>query len=376
MRAATPKYLFVVASSCQMYSGTGTAIFDWVRHCRKDFEFSFLIDNTIAVNIDVTAAFCKQYEIPLHLSAPLFLPGCPDTGLKSIALHFQQHDYDFVECVSWASASTNLSVMNSKPPRPKLLFTPHTQPLNTLHDHSTHFMVTPVFSRMLQSADAVFIDSPSEKDHFEFSGVAEEKIHFIPLGVDTTHFMPSGYRDPYVLACVCDCREPRKRIDLLLAAFANAHRIEPRLRLILAGMGSDTVSVPQAISHAITRLGYITRADLLRLYQTVSVFVLTSDYEAFGLPIAEALCCGTCVLLNDQPALIELFGGLPGVHWTRNADVAATAAMMAVLGNGNGDSKTIAEAARAKFGFENTYSKKREVVLRLHDLRQKSTSAD
>ena len=116
-----------------------------------------------------------------------------------------------------------------------------------------------------------------------------------------------------------------------------------------------------------TRLGYITRAELVRLYQTVSAFVLISDYEAFGLPIAEALCCGTSVLLNEQTALRELFGGLPGVNWTRNVDVTATAAKMVALGGGDGNTETIAEAARAKFAFENTYSKKREIVLHLRE---------
>jgi glycosyltransferase involved in cell wall biosynthesis len=365
MSTAVPRYLFVVASNCQMYSGIGTAIFDWIRHSRNDFEFSFLIDNRVAVNVAVTTAFCTEQKIRLHLSAPLFLPGCPDTGLRSIALHLEQHDYDFVECVSWASASTNLSVLSAKRPRAKLLFTPHTQPLNTLPDHERYFMVTPVFSRMLHCADAIFTDSPTERNHPEFRGVAQEKIHFIPLGVNTAQFKPSGDRNQYQLACVCDCREPRKRIDLVLAAFSEAYRIEPRLRLTLAGMGSDTLSVPDVISGATTRLGQLTRAQLIPLYQSVSAFVLISDYEAFGLPIAEALCCGTPVLLHEQPELFGLYRDLPGVNWTRNVNVPATAAKMVALGGGNVDSETIAEAASGRFGFENTYSKKREVVLRM-----------
>jgi glycosyltransferase involved in cell wall biosynthesis len=299
MSTAKPKYLFIAASSCQMYSGTGTAIFDWIRHSRDDFEFSFLIDNSIAVNVDVTAAFCAEHKIPLYLSAPSFLPGCPDTGLSNTALHLEQHEYDFIECVSWANAATNLSVMSAKPPKIKLLFTPHSQPMSTLPGHERYFMVTPVFSRMLHSADAIFIDSPTERNHPEFRGVAQENIHFIPLGVNTAQFKPSGERNPYQLACVCDCREPRKRIDLVLAAFSEAYRIEPRLRLILAGMGSDTLRVPDVISGATTRLGQLTRAQLIPLYQSISGFVLISDYEAFGLPIAEALCCGTPVLLHE-----------------------------------------------------------------------------
>src|ERR1700683_4655211 len=120
MPTAAPRYLFAVASTCQMYSGIGTAIFDWIRHCRDGFEFSFLMDNTIPVSAALTAAFCAEHKIPLHISAPLFLPGCPDSGLRSIALHLQQHDYDFVECVSWASASTAMSVISAMPPLPQV----------------------------------------------------------------------------------------------------------------------------------------------------------------------------------------------------------------------------------------------------------------
>jgi glycosyltransferase involved in cell wall biosynthesis len=354
-----------VPSSCQMYSGTGTAIFDWVAHCRSDFDFAFLMDSSVRVNFAVTAAFCERQEVPLYTSSPLFLAGCPDTGLSAIAQHLQQHTYDFVECVSWANASTNLSVMGAKARNTKLLFTPHSQPFSTLRDHGRYFMVGQVFSKMLHSADAVFIDSMAEKSHPCFAGVPDHKLHSIPLGVDVDKFKPEGMHESYELACVCDCREPRKRMDLLLAAFSAAHRIEPKLKLILAGMGSDALAVPEEIAQAVRRLGYIDSTDLLRLYQTTSAVVLISDYEAFGLPIAEALCCGSRVLLNQQPVLYELFGGLPGVYWTGNTDLSRTAQLMVQLASPDPDFEILSRAAQNKFAFKNTYSKKRDIVLAL-----------
>jgi glycosyltransferase involved in cell wall biosynthesis len=354
-------YLFVLASSCQMYSGTGTAVFDWIRYCRDDFAFSILMDDLVRENLGLTAAFCKEVRIPLYISESYALPGCCDTGVRSIAHHFQNHDYDFIECVSWANAATNAAVLAAKPLHSRLIFTPHSQPIWTLPDHERYFMTSRVFAKMIHSADAVFIDTRGETALPEFSGASDATIHFIPLGVDITRFSQSGQHRPYYITCVCDCREPRKRLDLLFETFRFAHRLDPRLRLVLAGKGSDTICIPDEISLAVIRHGYVSRNQLVELYRDAGLFALLSDYEAFGLPIAEALCCGTPVLLNAQPALVGLFDGMPGVNWTDNSDIGTTAAKMVSLGSGNRPDG-IAEAAFAKFAFSQTYGKKRAVV--------------
>jgi hypothetical protein len=113
-RSEKPSYLVVVASSCQMYSGTGTAIFDWIRFARDDFDFSILMDLEDATNFGITRRFCDEQGIPLHVSRGLKLPGCADTGVRDVATRLSQQAYDFIECVSWANASTNLSVLAAR----------------------------------------------------------------------------------------------------------------------------------------------------------------------------------------------------------------------------------------------------------------------
>jgi glycosyltransferase involved in cell wall biosynthesis len=357
-----PTYLFVLSSSCQMYSGTGKLIFDYILYCKDDFAFSILIDSENKINVEITAAFCANHDVPLHISLPLNLPGCPDSGVRSIPLHLNKHDYDFIECISWANASTNLSVLSALPAQSKLIFTPLSQPLWTLPGHNRFFMVSMVFSRMLRSADTVFTIAPSESTLAEFEG-ATAKIHCVPLGVDTREFHNLDCHDPYRVLCVCDCREPRKRVDLLLAAFAAAFQMEPRLRLVLAGRDSDSLEIPAVIKPVVTRLGYITQEELVRLYQIAGQFVLLSDYEAFGYPIAEALCCGTPVLVNRMPAQEELFADLPGVNWTRNTDAPMTADGIVALASHKYNYSEISAAASARFDFEHTCGKRRQVLL-------------
>jgi glycosyltransferase involved in cell wall biosynthesis len=356
-------YLFVLSSSCQMYSGTGTAVFDWIRHAKSHFQFSVLMDMQNSENFDITAKFCRDHGLQLHGSAPFVMPGCPDSGVKDIAIHLRRHRYDYIECVSWANTSTNMGVLASKPADTKLVFTPHSQPVWTLPGHSRFFLTSTIFDRMLKYADAVFVDSPLEQKLPEFSGARSENIHFVPLGVDTAKFRNADTHVPYQVICVCDCREPRKRIDVLLTAFSMALDMQPKLQLTLAGKGSEAVSIPDNATKNVSLLGYVDSEQLVRLYQNAALFVLMSDYEAFGLPIAEALCCGTPVLITEQDALVGLFGDLPGVNWTQNTDIRLTAEKIAMFAAGGFSFRSIAKAASARFAFENTYGKKRDILL-------------
>lgn len=348
-----------------MYSGTGTAIFDWIRFAGGQFAFSVLIDSEYPVNLDVTSEFCRNFGIPLYVSTSCNMPGCPDSGVSGIARHLRQFTYDVVECVSWASASTNLAVLSALRSGTKLVFTPHSQPLWTLGSESRYFMVPRVFAQMVGASDAVFIDSMAERVLPAFHGVDGSTIHHVRLGVDTDRYACSGSNEPNLFTCVCDCREPRKRVDLLLAAFGLAVRQNPNLRLTLAGKGSDSVPIQPELEPFISRLGFISSGELQDLYRRSGLLVLLSDYEAFGLPIAEALCCGSQVLLNRHEVMLELFDTLPGVHWTTNTDAAMTAARMLELAQGARDSRQIGAAASARFGWGNTYGKKLDILQRL-----------
>jgi glycosyltransferase involved in cell wall biosynthesis len=346
-----------------MYSGTGRAVFDWIRCAHRELDFTVLMDTEHEHNFSVTRAFCEEMGIPLLSSASLPLPGCIDAGIRAVADVLGSRSFDFVECVSWASAATNLSVLASLPPASRLVFVPHSQPQWTIPGSEGFFMTSPVFRRMLEEAEFTFLDSPEESKLPEFANLGLRNTHIVPLGVDTDLYRPSRHaaRSKQILT-VCDVREERKRVDLLLRAFEAAYAVDPGLRLVIGGRGSDELYIAASIRPAVELLGYLDEPTLVDRYRAASLFVLLTDYEAFGLPIAEALCCGTPVLLNRLAVLESLFAGLPGVTFTDNVDVEMTSGLMRELASGQGDRDAVALAARAAFAFESTYGRKLQIL--------------
>lgn len=109
----------------------------------------------------------------------------------------------------------------------------------------------------------------------------------------------------------------RKRIDLLLDIFARLRRSDLDLRLVRVG-GPLT---PEQRAHAtglgvldaVTEMPRLSRDELADAYRQAAILLLPSDREGFGLPLVEAMACGTPVVASDIPALKEI-GGDAGVY--------------------------------------------------------------
>jgi glycosyltransferase involved in cell wall biosynthesis len=342
-----------------MYSGAGTGLFDWIRVCRDAIDFTLLMDVQEAKNFNIAARAARELGVKLIPSAPKPTPGCPDTGAADIPQVIRSRHWDCIESVSWANAAVNMDILANKAPDTRIVFTPHTQPLWTLPAAHRFFMVPPAFESMLQKADCVFLDSP-----VELEGVTEDirlggRGVFVPLGVNTGTFCYQPTEVKHQILCVCDFQEHRKRVDLLFAGFAAARAQDPALRLNIAGSRSKDVVLPAAIQDGVTRLGYVTIEELVHQYRSAKAFVLISDYEAFGFPIAEALCCGTPVIINRQPQVMRIFEGLPGVHCVTNSDSAEVGdTILRVTSQPETPREEIAAAAFERFCLDATWGRK------------------
>ena len=104
----------------------------------------------------------------------------------------------------------------------------------------------------------------------------------------------------------------RKRIDVLVEVFAALRQFEPDLRLVHAGgqlTGEQRARASQlGVLEAITDMPPLTRDQLAEVYRRALLVLLPSDREGFGLPLVEAMACGTPVVASEIPALKEIGG--------------------------------------------------------------------
>lgn len=176
----------------------------------------------------------------------------------------------------------------------------------------------------LQSAAHVACVSQTVKDELVGRGwVAPDKITVNPGGVHpacspdadpgadaSIHRLLGTLAGPEILHVGSTI--PRKRIDTLLEAFAGVRRQRPDVRLLRAG-GPFTENQCRmlaglGLTGSVVTLPFLSRMELAALYRRAELVVLPSESEGFGLPLIEAMACGTPVLASNLDVFREVAG--------------------------------------------------------------------
>jgi glycosyltransferase involved in cell wall biosynthesis len=196
-----------------------------------------------------------------------------------------------------------------------------------------------IYTLSAKRASAVStVSEYSKKDMVRFYGIRPERIHVVPDGVDTKLFRPIADREQLAewrtkafgsdLPFITYVGKPTERRNLssLIRAFG-ALKKEKKIphKLLIAGADLPGTSpfrrviVEEGLSDEIFVRGYVGHEEMPLLYNAADLLVYPSSYEGFGMPVLEAMACGTPVIALANTAFPEFAGGV--AHLVEDARV-------------------------------------------------------
>ncbi|MGI8689730.1 MAG: glycosyltransferase family 4 protein [Thermomicrobiales bacterium] len=170
----------------------------------------------------------------------------------------------------------------------------------------------------------IAVSAHTRDDLVHHFGVRPERVTVIPNAADE-RYRPADDADaitrfkaantlPDRFILFVGTVEPRKNLRRLIEAFALLSDNNPDVKLVIVGasgwLTSDLAPLVQSrgLSNRIIFTGYVSDDELPRWYQAATVFCYPSLYEGFGLPVLEAMACGTPVVTSRTSSLPEVAG--------------------------------------------------------------------
>jgi len=180
--------------------------------------------------------------------------------------------------------------------------------------------------RSVRRADLVLADSQNTKDDVvELLHVPAERVWVVPAGVeprfhrvaDATELarvqQAYGLTRPFILSV--GTLQPRKNFTGLIEAYhlLRAQHHVPHQLVIVGGKGWLYEPILRRVAELglqeeVRFLGFAADADLPALYSLADLFAWPSFYEGFGIPVLEAMACGTPVVASNVSSLPEVVG--------------------------------------------------------------------
>lgn len=183
-------------------------------------------------------------------------------------------------------------------------------------------------SKAALKASLVLTDSrASARDIENRLGVPSARIRIIRLAADTIyHPLPSVEREsvlerlgvPHRYILYLGGFDRRKNVPELLQAFARVQNLLDDVALVIAGklprQNSNFMPHPARIAAELGIIGrvhftgWVNEEDKPALYGGALAFAFPSAYEGFGLPVLEAISCGTPAIVAGGSSLEEIVG--------------------------------------------------------------------
>ncbi len=187
-----------------------------------------------------------------------------------------------------------------------------------------------IYTLSARQATAVStVSEYSRRDMVHFYWMSADRISVVPEGVDTRLFRPLqdqaelsrwrcalfGVDVPYIT--YVGKPTERRNLSALIRAFAELktkHRLPHKFLIDGADLPGTSpfrrVIAELGLDKEVVIRGHATHEEMVSVYNAAALFIYPSSYEGFGMPVLEAMACGTPVIALNNTAFPEFAGGV------------------------------------------------------------------
>ena len=178
------------------------------------------------------------------------------------------------------------------------------------------YAFTRMQTRVCQKIQRIITVSESSKEDISHDHKVDiNKIHVVPIGIDTDFFAPQTdiERIPGRIVSTASADVPLKGQKFLLEAIAKVRDEFPHVHLELVGKQREGSTTAETLNQLglddIVRFNQgISYKELVKLLASAEVAIVPSLYEGFSIPAIEALSCGAPLIASTGGALPEVAG--------------------------------------------------------------------
>lgn len=234
---------------------------------------------------------------------------CPNLFFK---LFNDRYDFDIIHAHSHLFFSTNLCALVRKFGSSPLVVTNHGLNSQTSPEWFQNLYTSTGAKWTIKAADKIICYTEPEKQQLIDLGINPKNIAVIHNGIDTDLFVPGKKNFHNNMKLLWIGRFHRgKGVDYLVDAFKLLINKYPNLKLLMVGRGTDRERIKEKIKYLkmdkyIELIDFVPNADIVKLYQRSSVFILPSLEEGVPRTILEAMSCGIPVVCSNLPQLVNI----------------------------------------------------------------------
>lgn len=260
--------------------------------------------------VDRRLPAAASLDVPFYAGMELGVPGLPD-----LAETLAEGRYDLVHVTAPGPAGVAAALLSRVSGTP-LLASYHTELAAYAGvrsgDGGLEAVSETALGAFYTAPARALSPSPAADRSLLGLGVDEARIGRWERGVDLDRFGPDK-ADPdafpgEVRVLYAGRLTSEKGVDLLAESFLRAHRVDPRLHLLLAGGGPEEAELRARLGGHATFLGWLEGEELARVYASADLFLFCSRTDTYGQVLLEAGASGlpaVAIAEGGPAALIE-----------------------------------------------------------------------